>query len=347
VISLHAWPGGLAVAIQGDAHRAVLVFGPDGWRRSEPKLVFPDGPPPGTESATLPVPEWLADQLAQLELSLGGVHTDFIRIDRLLSRLHRQSANAAVLVLGTKPAIAVLTDGRLQVLEPPVPTGVSPMPILAGASGWIIVFSGRVSVPAASQQPPARPVETAVEAPQHAQEPVQAQEREQMPEPAPGAVEPEPTTAELHPAAEALDPVVAAQELTVPHEQVQTAEPAMPAEPEPVRSATPPSEPVRATDAVRPAAPAAAAAEERFVVSSNIAAAIPDDIAAEISGVAGAAALSVVPRLDGSQTVAEIAASTGLGRDQVSAVVRLLVARKLAFRYVSRVRPATGAKARR
>jgi hypothetical protein len=323
VISLHAWPGGLAVAVQGPAHRAVAIFGPDGWRRSEPKLVFPDGPPPGTESVTLAVPEWLADQLASLEMSLGGVHTDFIRLDRLLSRLHRQSASAVVLVLGSRPAVVVLVDGRMQVLEPAVPAGVAGMPSLAGATGWIAVFAGRVVVPAAGQPAPAKPAEKPIASAVVA-EPAVVAEQEQI-------AEPELVAEPVH----AAEPAAVAESAPQP---VLAAEPVR----EPTRAAEPAPEPVRAAAPSR----GSPSVEERFVVSSDIAAAIPDDVAAEISAVAGAGALSVAPRCDGSQTVAEIAASTGLTRDQVSAVVRLLLARKLAFRYVSRVRPATGAKAR-
>jgi hypothetical protein len=289
VIALHAWPGGLAVVVEGTTHRAVAVFGPDGWRRGEPRVVFPDGPPPGTQSFTLAGPDWLMDQIAPLELSLGGVHTDFIRLDRLLSRLQAQAASGAVLVLGSRPAVIVLSRGRLEVIEPAVPAGAPALPILAGSDGWVLVFTGQVVAPVERKD--------AV-----AVEPVPV-------EPAP--VEPEP----------------AAPEPAVPQEH------------------TPPAVPVPPMEPALPALRSAAHTDERFVAASDIVRSMPDDVAAEITAAVSEDGLAVVALLDGSHTVAQVAESLGLTVDQVSGVVRLLVARRLAFRYVSRIRPATGAKA--
>lgn len=247
MIALHAWPGGLAIVVEARARRAAAVFGPDGWRRGEPGAVLPEGPPAGAESVVLPLPAWLVDQLTALEIDLGGAHTEFVHLDRLMARMQADGRDGAIIVLGRQPAAVVLVDGTPHIIEPDLPAGAPVMPVLAGASGWIVVFSGKVAVPA----------------------------------------------------------------------------------PMPVH--------LPATDAQAPA-------DERFVVASHIARAVPDDVAEEIRAAVGEPALAVVPHLDGARSIAEIAKSTGLTTGQVAAVVKLLAARKLAFRYVSRVRPPTGAR---
>jgi hypothetical protein len=326
VIALHAWPGGLAVVVEGATHRAVAVFGPDGWRRGEPRVVFPDGPPPGTQSFTLAGPDWFMDQIAPLELSLGGVHTDFIRLDRLLSRLQAQAANGAVLVLGPRPAVVVLSGGRLHVIEPSVPAGAPALPILAGSDGWVLVFTGQVATPVVPKEAPeatAAPVAAAV-------------------------VEPTPfgradtTAVEQIPAASVDVSGVEPEPVALVDAEPAVSEPAV--APEPAPSNAPGYAVESVTQAVQVPAPAAHV-DERFVASSDIVRSMPDDVAAEITAAVSEDGLAVVALLDGSHTVADVAASLGLSVDQVSGVVRLLVVRKLAFRYVSRVRPATGAKA--
>jgi hypothetical protein len=247
VIALHAWPGGLAIVVEARARRTAAAFGPDGWRRGDLDAVLPEGPPTGAESVFLSLPAWLVDQLATLEIDLGGAHTDFVRLDRLMTRMQAEGRDGAIVVLGRQPAAVVLSGGAPHIIEPGVPAGAAVMPVLAAASGWIVVFSGKVALPA--------------------------------PAPVPGP----------------------------------------------------------ATDGQAPV-------DERFVVASHIARAVPDDVAEEIKAAAGEPALVVVAHLDGARSIADIAKSTGLTAEQVTTVVRLLAARKLAFRYVSRVRPPTGAR---
>jgi hypothetical protein len=82
--------------------------------------------------------------------------------------------------------------------------------------------------------------------------------------------------------------------------------------------------------------------EDRFLVSSAAAQSLPPDVAAELAALAGEVGIEIVALLDGSRTTGEIAHATGLHLDQVSAVVKVLVSHKLAFRYVSRARRPTG-----
>ncbi|OFX27071.1 MAG: hypothetical protein A2Z07_02105 [Armatimonadetes bacterium RBG_16_67_12] len=246
MIALHAWPGGLAIVVEAHARRVAAVLGPDGWRGGEPGAVLPEGPPAGAESVFLRLPAWLVEQLAALEIDLGGAHTEFVRLDRLMARMQADGRDGAMIVLGRQPAAVVLSGGTPHIIEPDVPAGAPVMPVLAAASGWIIVFSGKVAMPTP---------------------PVQA-----------------------------------------------------------------------------PATEAQAPTDERFVVASHIARAVPDDVAEAIKAAAGEPALAVVAQLDGVRSIAEIAKGTGLTAAQVTTVVKLLAARKLAFRYVSRVRPPTGAR---
>lgn len=254
MIAVHAWPGGLAAVVEGAASRSAAVFGPDGWRRGEPREIFPDGPPAGAKTTTLALPDWLADQLAPLVLTLGGVHTDFVRLDLVVERLGVQGASGALVVLGERPAVIVAADGHLWVLEPRTRAGAPAVAVAGDARGWILQFSGRVVLPAGVK-----------------------------------------TTAgdvTAHPAA-------------------------------------------------------APSSGERFVVASSVAQSPPEDVVAAIAATAGDAAIAALAHLDGSRTLDDVAAMTGLSIEQVAAVVRLLLARKLAFRYVSRTRPATGAPTRR
>jgi hypothetical protein len=82
--------------------------------------------------------------------------------------------------------------------------------------------------------------------------------------------------------------------------------------------------------------------EERFLVSARVAASLPSDVVEELRGLAGEAALKVPGLLDGSRTAAQVAAETALPEAQVAAVIRVLAARKLAMRYVSRSRRPAG-----
>jgi hypothetical protein len=247
VISLHAWPGGLAIVVDAHPARVAAVLGPDGWRRDAPGVVLPEGPPVGAETVTLDVPSWLAEQLASLEIALAGAHTEFVRLDRMMTRLQAERHDGALIVLGSQPVAVVLTEGAPHIVLPDVPPGSPAMPILAAAAGWIVLFSGKV---ARAQQRPVQP----------------------------------PTT------------------------------------------------------------DGAAHLDERFVVLPALVRAVPDDVAAEIRAAAGEPALAVIAHLDGAQSIVQIADRTGLRTDQVAQVVKVLSARKLAFRYVSRLRPPSGAR---
>lgn len=247
MIVLHAWPEGLAIVVEAPARRTAAVFGPAGWRRGEPGVVLPEGPPAGAETAVLDLPAWLLDGLATLEIDLGGAHTEFVRLDRVMARMQAEGRDGVLLVVGREPLAVALSHGAPRVLAPDVPADTPVNRVLARASGWIVVFRGTVAAPA--------------------------------PMTAPGA------PAETH-----------------------------------------------------------AMADARFVVASAIARAIPDDVEEEIRAAAGEAGLTAVALLDGTRSVAEIAAGTGLSAETVAVVVKLLAARKLAFRYISRVRPPTGAR---
>jgi hypothetical protein len=132
-----------------------------------------------------------------------------------------------------------------------------------------------------------------------------------------------------------------------PRPQVRTPEPA-----------TPPSPPVPpATPAVTPAASAAAdrqspagafgrfSPESLFMLASGAAGQLPPEVTDRMAMIAGDRWQGLVGLLDGAHTLAQIAATTGLGAQQVAEIVDLLVASKLAFKYVSRARPQAGAPA--
>ncbi|MDR7484308.1 MAG: hypothetical protein QN187_03175 [Armatimonadota bacterium] len=260
MISHYAWPGGLALVIEAQDRRHAAVFGPQGWRAGDPRAVLPDGLPPGVEVERLGVPPWLAEQLPSLEMAQGGLHTDFVRLDRLLTRLEAEGARGVVLVLGRSPAVWVLADGRPSVVLAPDRAGDPAAALSSRASGWIVVLAGPVTMPV---RPSAAP-------------------EAQAPEPAP---------------------------------------------PQP---------------AAEPVAPAAA--EVRFVAAPGTSQAMDGEAAALIRAAVGDAGLRVVGFLDGSRTAGEIAREVGLSSSQVVDVIRILADRKLAFRYVSRTRPPTGAR---
>jgi hypothetical protein len=269
VISLFAWSDGLAVVVEGAYRRRAALFGPDGWRYGDPADVLPEGagPPPDAERVSLALPAWLVDQLPTLDLMFGGLHTDFVRLDRLLGRLQAQAADGTVLVLGPSPAVVVLQGGLLRAVEPALSEGAPVLPAVARARGWILVYAGKVGMPVA--KPFARPLDL---------------DEVARPQPTPGA----------------------------------------PPSPAP---GSPPGEPTRD------------APGERFVASPS-ARDVPEELAARLRAEA-AEALVVLGLLDGTRTTADVARAAGLAPDRVAAAIRVLVAHKLAFRYVSRARPAT------
>lgn len=239
----YAWSRGMAAVVETPARRTAAVFGPGGWEQGQPGTVLPSGVPPGAEEAHLALPEWLAEQIAGLQFSAGGLHTEFIRLSPLLERLRSEHSNAAVLVLGDKPSVYVVAGGEVtQCGEGAAPPGE--------ASGWIVVFSGKVRVPVAAVADP------------------------------PGAAD----------------------------------EPCAVGEP--------------------------GAADETYFVPAGVRNSLPEEVAAGILEVAGPAGHAVPGLLDGSRTVAAVAAMAGLTTGQARAVVGVLMAQRLAFRYVGRSRPA-------
>ncbi len=136
----YAWTRGFATVVEAPACQTAAVFGPGGWEQGQPSTVLPAGAPPGAEAVHLALPEWLADQIAGLQFSAGGLHTEFVRLNLLLQRLRSQGSDAAVLVLGEKPSVYVIAGGEVtRCGEDGAPPGE--------ASGWIVVFSGNVRVP--------------------------------------------------------------------------------------------------------------------------------------------------------------------------------------------------------
>lgn len=238
-ISHYAWTQGLAAVVEGQARRTAAVFGPAGWEQGEASSVLPAGTPPGAEAIHVALPPWLAEGLAGLPVSAGGLHTEFTRLDRLLERLRAEQDEAVVLVLGEAPAVFAVAGG--QVTPALVPSG-SP----GTASGWIVILSGAVPAP-----------------------------------------------------------------------------PSTPAEPTPAPAA--PSEPRLPSG-------------ETFFCPPNGGAPLPEAVAAQVGAVAGPAGLVVPDLLDGSRTVAQIAEASGLTITQAAAVVRILLAHRLAFRYLRRAR---------
>ena len=240
----YAWTRGLAAVVDAPARRTAAVFGPGGWEQGQPSTVLPSGVPPGAETAHLALPAWLAEQIAGLQFSSGGLHTEFVRLNLLLERLRSQNSDAAVLVLGEKPSVYVVAGGKVALCgEGAVPPGE--------ASGWIVVFSGNVLVPVATVE---------------------------------------------EPRAVAAEPPVLAE---------------------------PPG-----------------AADETYFVPAAARGSMSEEVAAGILEAAGPAGHAVPGLLDGSHTIGAVAAMAGLTTSQARAVVGVLMAQRIAFRYVSRSRPA-------
>lgn len=147
MISHHAWPGGLAMVAESDRGAAAAVFGPDGWRLGDPRHVIPQGLPDGSTSDTLDLPAWLLEQALAMDLTWAGLHTEFVRLDRLVDFLRAEGTSGAVLVLGESPAAVVLRDGRSEVVFPGERGSAPESAALGNADGWIVVLSGRLEVP--------------------------------------------------------------------------------------------------------------------------------------------------------------------------------------------------------
>lgn len=273
----YAWSRGLAAVVEAQACRTAAVFGPGGWEQGQPGAVLPSGVPPGAEEAHLALPEWLAEQIAGLQFSAGGLHTQFVRLSLLLERLRLQPSGGVVLVLGERPSVYLVAGGQVTQYGEGAATPDE-------ASGWIVVFSGGVRVPAA--RPPAAEEPPAPEEPPAAEEPR-------------APVEP--------PAAEEARAAVA--------------------EPPGVRE-----EPCAADDPC--------AADETYFVPAGVRNSLPEEVAAGVLEVAGPEGRAVPGLLDGTRTIAAVAAMVGLTTGQARAVVGVLMAQRLAFRYVGRSRQA-------
>jgi hypothetical protein len=81
--------------------------------------------------------------------------------------------------------------------------------------------------------------------------------------------------------------------------------------------------------------------DARFLMAPGARRALPADVTARIAAVTGRDAETVLALLDGTRTLDEVAAAAGLAAAQVAEVVEVLVARRLAFRYLTRPRSAS------
>jgi len=302
-VTHYAWPGGLAMVVETPASAAAAVWRADGWRTGPVDEVFAR-PPSGAEVIHLALPESLAGELAELQLLGSSLHTDFVHLDRLVNRLAAQGTDAALFVLGRAPAALVLHGDRVTLVEP-APSAHEPLEeVLTGADGWIVV--GLVSV-AVSRVTPDASVRGAVSGP-GTEPPIPAP----APAPAPAAA----------PAPDAVS-------------QVQAA---VPAGREPAGSA-------EGSRAGRDSAGAFGrfAGDARFVLAHDASPRMSADASAKIAEAAGESTPAVLALFDGTHTLLQISAATGLGPVAVASIVEILLAHRLVFRYVSRVRPPTSA----
>lgn len=169
-IAHHAWPGGLAVSVTGPGGPLTASFGPGGWTSGGVLEEAAGGPPGEVQVTTLVLPAWLTGQLPSLRFITGALHTDFVRLERLLHRLQSRREEAVVVILGPRPLAAVVQDGVLAPVDPPhgASSGrVEP----SAASGWIVVFSGRVALPATAATAPEPEAPRLPEAPPQARPP--------------------------------------------------------------------------------------------------------------------------------------------------------------------------------
>ncbi|MBI3998312.1 MAG: hypothetical protein HY355_04705 [Armatimonadetes bacterium] len=141
-VTHYAWPDHLAVVWKATASVAAAAFGPAGWQIGVPERVLPGGPPDQAALSHLPLPGDLVDRLAALEFVTAGLHTDFVNLERFIQRLQAEGQGATVLVVGAGPAVLVVSDHTLTVVEPPAAHGHA---VLSQASGWIVHLAGAVA----------------------------------------------------------------------------------------------------------------------------------------------------------------------------------------------------------
>lgn len=314
-ITHYAWPGGVAVIFDASTPCAA-VFGPGGWRVGSPDTVFSDGPPVGAEVAQLWLSPHVVEQIASQEFAGAALHTDFVHLDRYMARLQAEETNVIVLVLGPGPAAFAIRGGLISNVEPSAATSDA---VLRQARGWIVVIAGALQEQASPHE---------VIAPQSA---VVSAVPAATPSVVPRVDEPPPAPVL---AANGTGPE-AAQAPRLPVLSV----PADPASPQPVLPAH-----TERPEAVFGRFPG----EGRYLLSQGIAENPPAEIAAELATFAGNGATgTMLHLLDGAHTLSQIAAETGLTPAQVGGMLGTLVAHRLAFKYVSRPRPAAGASAPR
>lgn len=312
MLSHYAWPGGLAFVIETPRRRFAAILEPSGWRLGDAREVWRAGPPSGATMAALELPPWLERQLPSLDLTQRALHTDFVRLNRVLARMQSERANGAVVVLGPQPAAFVLTGGAPVVIYPTGRDGEHADMVAARAVGWVCVMSGQVVLGGAEDEP------------------------EPLIEPAPSlASDPYAAGSPAEVALQMAAPQMAAPQVEAPQPEPVAVNP-------PTRVASPmPGEP--ATAPAPTATPAGFQAGDRFVAAAG-ARTLSHDAVGQVAAVAGDRGRQIVELLDGSRTIQEVADAVAVAPEQVGQVVRILVSAKLAFRYVSRVRPATGAR---
>jgi hypothetical protein len=324
VLSHYAWPGGLALVIETPRQRFAAVLEPGGWRLGDARDVWRAGPPATATVTTLELPAWLERQLSALEFAQLGLHTDFVRLNRVLARLQSEHANGALVILGPQPAALVLTHGAPTVVYPTGREGEYADMVVARASGWVCVLAGPVAIGDATEDraPMGAPIVMPTAAPMatpHAAPPEVAAPATDVP------------TAPLLPAAA---PVADAPEPRQPE----------PAVPDPPKAAPPATPPVPAAPAPAPVVPTSGVNPgDRFVAAAG-ARTLSEDVAGQVTAVAGERGPAIIALLDGSRTIQEIADAVSLTPDHVGQVVRVLAGVKLAFRYVSRVRAPSSAR---
>lgn len=339
-ITHYAWPGGVAAIFEASTPCAA-VFGPSGWHVGAPDAVFADGPPARAEAAQLRLRKDVVERIASLEFAGAALHTDFVHLDRYIARLQSDQANAVVLVLGPKPAVLDLNGGALAVIEPV--SAATSGAVIKQARGWIIVITGSLQAQTTSAAMPASepvaavdtapldaaPVDVPVIVPVIEVPVVEVSATKVAPvETAPVAAAPIEVPVIEVPPAEMAQPKVAPAESLVP----EAAPP------------LPPTAPSRELKAVF----GRFAGDARYLLSPGVAENLPSDVAAELAGVVSNGVTgTVLVLLDGAHTLAEIASQTGLTPAQVGGILEALVSHRLAFKYVSRPRPAAGASAGR
>ncbi|MCL6552960.1 MAG: hypothetical protein K6W08_07550 [Firmicutes bacterium] len=250
----------------------------------------------------LPLPEDVVTQCMELEFAGGALHTDFVRLERFVRRLQADGSSAVLFVLGAHPAAFVIAEGAVTAFDPTAPNA-SEDAVINRAAGWIVHLAGRMRAPAT---PP-------------------GQERPAAsPASADGPSSGEPSPAEVAPPAQAPAAGAVSSDAAASAPGAATAGAPLPA--------AAPDE----------AAFGRFAPDARFLRAPGVDATLPDDVRTAIVAAAGVDPVAVLPYLDGGRTLAEVAAASGLRGAQLAAVLDVLVAHRLAFRYVVRARPPAG-----